>query len=118
MAKTTTETPNADRVLERMGEAELSFIRPLGAFNTAMADAYMDLVEEWTNFVMRRTRQDIRMLHQILHCRDATQIQQIQGAFVQKAITEYQEEAGRVSAILQHANRTITEKNAQEPAQT
>ncbi|MCZ0964492.1 phasin family protein [Paracoccus benzoatiresistens] len=118
MPKAPTETPEADRVLDRMSEVELSFIRPLGVFSTAMSDAYLNLVEEWTNFVMRRVRQDVLMMHQLLQCRDAAQIQRIQGAFVQKAINEYQEEAGRVNAILQKANHAVSDKDAREIAQT
>ena len=97
-------TPDADRVLDRMSEMELAFIRPLGAFNTAMVDAYMDLMEEWTSFIARRVRQDARAMHQMLHCRDAAQVQKIQSAFFQRAADEYREEAARLNAILRSAS--------------
>lgn len=104
-----TRTPDADRVLNRMSEMELAFIRPLGAFNTAIVDAYMDLLEEWTSFVARRVRQDARMMHQMLHCRDAAQVQKIQSAFFQRAVDEYQEEAARLNSILRNASQANVE---------
>lgn len=113
-----TETPNADRVLNHISELELSFIRPLGAFNTAMVDASMNLLEEWTSFVAKRVRQDVRTAHQMLHCRNAAQMQAIQSGFFQQAINEYQGEAARMQTILQKAHPEPTQPNGKIPGQS
>ena len=109
----TTDTPD---VLGRIGEMEMTFIAPIGAFGMAMADAWLDLYEEWTGFVNRRLRQDVRTTNAILQCQNPGEIPKIQAAFMQKAMDEYQHESGRVSTVLQDASRKFSTGDAQDSA--
>lgn len=115
MAKTP-KTADTSEVLERIGDLEMTFIKPLGAFGTAVADAWLDLCEEWTGFVTRRLRQDVRTANAMLHCHNPAELPKIQAAFFQKAMDEYQEEAGRVNAVLQEASRKFSSGDAQDHA--
>ena len=115
MAKTP-RTGDTHDVLERIGDMEMTFIAPIGAFGTAMADAWLDLCEEWTGFVTRRLRQDVRTANAILHCKNPAEIPKVQAAFFRKAMDEYQEEAGRVNVVLQDASRKFSTGDAQDSA--
>ena len=115
MAKTP-KTADTQDVLGRIGEMELTFIAPMAAFGTAMADAWLDLCDEWTGFVTRRLRQDVRTANTMLHCQNPADIPKIQAAFFQKAMDEYQEEAGRVNAVMQDASRKFSAGDAQDSA--
>lgn len=114
--KKTSKTPGANEALERMAEMEMTFIRPLGAFGAAMADAWLDLCDEWTGFVTGRLRQDLRTANDMLQCRNPADLPKIQSAFFQKALDEYQEEANRMNTVIQKASRDIASGNAQDAA--
>lgn len=115
MAKTSKAADTRD-VLGRIAEMEMTFVAPMGAFGTAIADAWLDLCEEWSGFVTRRLRQDVHTANAILHCQNPAEIPKIQAAFFQKAMDEYQEEAGRVNAVLLDASRKFSAGDAQDSA--
>lgn len=115
MAKTP-KTADTNDVLGQIGEMEMKFVAPMGAFGLAMADAWLDLCQEWTGFVTKRLRQDVRTANAILHCRNSAEIPKIQAAFFQKAMDEYEEEAGRVNVVLQDASRKFSMGDAQDSA--
>lgn len=110
------KTADTYDVLGRIGEMEMTFIAPIGAFGMAMADAWLDLCEEWTGFVTRRLRQDVRTANAMLQCKNPAEIPKVQAAFFQKAMDEYQEEAGRVNAVLRDASRKFSTGDAQDNA--
>ncbi|GHF52585.1 phasin family protein [Seohaeicola zhoushanensis] len=99
----------AQNSYERMAEMELALIRPMSNFGVAMADAWADLIAESASFIAQRLRQDARTQHAILHCRSASDLHEIHASFFQKAIDDYQDEAARMSSILERSARAMTE---------
>ena len=114
MTKTRSETqtkPTAAQLtqdtMNRFAEFELAWLKPMGNFGIAMADAWADLIAESAAFVAARLKQDARTQHAMLHCRTPRELQEIQSAFVQKAIEDYQDETGRMTTLMESTARTM-----------
>lgn len=65
-------------------------------FGTAWLEALSDMGSEVVNFVADRIKEDVKTQHEILHCEDLAELQEIQGRFVQKAIDQYTSETGKL----------------------
>lgn len=113
-----TQKPSQTRgVFESMGALEKAFIAPMGVYGTVMTEAWLRLCEEWSGFVTRRVQQDARIMSEMLHCQSPADLPKIQAAFWQKAMEEYQEEAGRMNAVLREASRRFSSAEARSKDQ-
>lgn len=89
--KATSETPM--HALQQLQEAGLGNMFGMGA---AWMEAVGEMSAEVISFVADRIKEDVKTQHEILHCKDIGELQQIQTEFVQKTLDQYQAESGRL----------------------
>lgn len=82
--------------LDAVAEMQRAGLGSLNWMGLAWLEAMGDLGAEVASFIAERIREDAKTQHEILHCRDAAQLQHIQGKFVQTAIDQYTAETGRI----------------------
>ena len=63
---------------------------------TAWLEAMSDMGAEVIGFVADRIKEDVKTQHEILHCKDAAELQRIQARFFEKAVKQYQDETGKL----------------------
>ncbi|SNS74039.1 hypothetical protein [Tropicimonas sediminicola] len=68
---------------------------------------------EVSHFIADRIREDVRTQHAILHCKDPAGIQEIQKAFIDKAISDYIAETGRLVEIGKQFHHRDTPERAE-----
>lgn len=65
-----------------------------------MSSAWMetmgDMGAEVASFIADRIKEDVKTQHEMLHCKNMTELQTIQTEFVQKALDQYQAETGKL----------------------
>ena len=85
------ETPfNAFAELQKAGFGSMM------GMSTAWVEAFTDMGAEVVSFLAERISQDVKTRNEILHCKDITELQNIQARFIQKAIEQYQTETGKL----------------------
>lgn len=80
-------------------EVQAQGLRALTGMNTAWYEALSDMGSEVMSFVAERIKEDVKTQHQLLHCRDAAELQKIQAEFLQTTIDQYQAETGKLIEI-------------------
>ncbi|MDK3020334.1 phasin family protein [Pseudodonghicola flavimaris] len=55
-----------------------------------------DMGAEMLEFYTQRIKEDVELQHKLLHCRDLSEMQQVQGEFLQRALNRYTEETGKI----------------------
>jgi hypothetical protein len=100
MAKKTQETSISDQalatgdaVMQQMEDAGLGPLRWLG---TTWFEAMADLNSEVASFVADRVKEDVKTQHKILHCKNATEMREVQLDFLEKAYAQYTAETGKL----------------------
>lgn len=83
-------TPNAIFDLQKAGLGNMMGI------GGAWVEALSDMGAEVLAFVADRIKEDVKTQHEILHCKDLAELQNIQARFLQKAIDQYQAETGKL----------------------
>lgn len=82
----------------------------LMGMNAAWLESLGDMGAEFTSFLAERIKEDVKTQHEILHCKDVSEVQRIQSDFVKKAIEQYQTETGKLFEIGMSAFKTDTGK--------
>lgn len=98
------KTENAGERQANMGKKAMSDLAELQAFGfnnmtsfgTAWVEALGEVGSEVVSFVADRIKEDVRTQHEILHCDDMAELQQIQARFMKKAIEQYTAETGKL----------------------
>lgn len=95
--QTETETASKDdtplNAIAQLQEAGLGNMVGLGA---AWFEALGDIGAEVLSFVADRVKEDVKVQHEILHCKNVEELQHVQSQFLQKAIDQYQAETGKL----------------------
>eukprot|EP00919_Chromeraceae_sp_WS-2016_P024052 GHVR01057013.1.p1 GENE.GHVR01057013.1~~GHVR01057013.1.p1 ORF type:complete len:171 (+),score=10.45 GHVR01057013.1:238-750(+) len=63
---------------------------------TAWVEAVSDMSAEVADFMAERLKEDVKVQHEILHCKNVANLQHIRAQFVQKAIDQYQAETSKL----------------------
>ena len=79
-------------------------------FGTAWIEGMSDLGAEVLGFVANRVKEDVQAQHEMLHCKDLTELQKMQTKFVKKAIEQYTAETGK---LVDMSNSVISNAVAQ-----
>ncbi|MBD3665418.1 phasin family protein [Sulfitobacter aestuariivivens] len=87
----TTEAPLS--AVTQLQEAGLGSMMGMG---TAWIEAVSDMSAEVAHFVAERIKEDVKTQHEILHCKNVSDLQHIQAQFIQKAMDQYQAETGKL----------------------
>jgi len=64
--------------------------------SAAWFEALGDMSAEVVSFVADRIKEDVKVQHEIIHCKNVTEMQHIQSQFLQKAMDQYQTETGKL----------------------
>ena len=96
--RTMEPTPEAQgaAAMKAMADLQNAGLAPLTWMGTAMLEAMSAMGSEVTQFIADRIKEDVKTQHQILHCKDMTELRRIQSDFVQKALEQYTAETGRL----------------------
>ncbi len=86
----------ASAMMATFVEFQKAGLGPLQWLGTAWLENMGDLGGELSQFMAERIREDVKTQHEILHCRDAAKLQEIQSRFIQKAIEQYTAETGKL----------------------
>jgi len=100
------EKTSYEKVMGMDQTSDLATLQSLGcntmtSFGTAWVETLSEMGSEVLSFVADRIKEDVKTQHEILHCDDMTELQQIQARFVKNAIEQYTAETGKLVAMSQ-----------------
>ncbi|MBT8457819.1 MAG: phasin family protein [Alphaproteobacteria bacterium] len=108
MAKTETpqKTPEMGDPFAPLVDLQKAGFGGFVSLNAAWLESLGDMGAEFMSFLAERVKEDVKTQHEILHCKDISEAQKIQGDFVQKAIEQYQVETGKLMELGMSAFKT------------
>ncbi len=104
---TSADTTHATSDMETLRAMGFGTITQLGA---AWAETMGELGTEVASFVAERIKEDVKTQHEILHCKDPAELQEIQARFLKTAFDQYTAETGKLVEMSQEFFRTTGEK--------
>lgn len=111
--KTNPETSTSkDAPPNVMSDVKNADVEKMLGMSTAWMGALSDMGAEVMNFVAERIKEDVKTQHKVLHCKNVTELQHVQGEFLQKAMDQYQAETGKLMDMSTKAlNKTAEPKS-------
>jgi phage gp36-like protein len=91
-----TNTPSSTQPLNAVTQLQEAGFRNMMGMGTAWVEALSDMSAEMAGFVADRIKEDVKTQHEILHCKNAADLSQIQSRFMQKAMDQYKAETGKL----------------------
>ena len=108
-----------DNILADTDNPYLPFMRPqqsgfgnLMGGNAAWIESLGKMSAEFASFVAERINEDVKAQHEMMHCHDASELQKIQGQFVQTALDQYQAETDKLVQMGISALSNATEEKS------
>lgn len=89
-------TATEDTALHAITKLQQAGMGNLMGINAAWIEALGDMGAEIASFVAERIKEDVQTQHEILNCKNVGELQNIQAAFIQKALEQYQAESGKL----------------------
>lgn len=80
--------------------------------NAAWIESLGKMSAEFASFVAERINEDVKAQHEMMHCHDASELQNIQGQFIQTALDQYQAETGK---LVQMGISALSNANEEKP---
>lgn len=100
MAKTSRQTPEtAATVADAIAQMQRYGLQSMNWMGADWVEKMSDLGSEALSFLSKRVQEDVDLQHKLLHCRDIKEMQHLQAEFLQKAINQYNDEAGKIMAM-------------------
>lgn len=99
MAKTPEKiekTSEADPIHAAIANLQESGLGSLAWMGTAWTESMSNLGSEIISFVADRIQEDVKTQHELLHCKNMTELQQAQAAFLERAYVQYTVETGKL----------------------
>ncbi|MGB5864594.1 MAG: phasin family protein [Sulfitobacter sp.] len=87
----------------RLQQAGFGNMTGLGA---AWIEVLSDMNAEVVGFLAERIKEDVKTQHEILHCKDAAELNRIQSKFIQRATDQYRAETGKLVELGSKAFRS------------
>lgn len=97
-SRTDTSTDHSEP-LKAIAELQKAGFGNMMGMSTAWIEAVSDMNAEFIGFLADRIKEDVKTQHRILHCKNASELQHIQGEFIQTAINQYQAETGKLMEL-------------------
>lgn len=97
--KKTELEPAETAALDAMAHLQKAGFGSLAWLGTAWVETMSEAGSEWMTFLAERMREDVKTQHQILHCRDMSELQKIQLDFMKTAMDQYTAETGKMLEI-------------------
>ncbi|WP_189368594.1 phasin family protein [Tateyamaria omphalii] len=79
-----------------MSQWQAAGLGALNWFGVSSIERMSDMGAEWMTFVAERVREDVALQHSLLHAKTPAEVQEVQLAFLQKAIDQYTAETGKM----------------------
>lgn len=86
----------ADEPLNAITQLQQAGLGSMMGMGTAWIETISDMSAEVAEFVAERIKEDVKTQHEILHCKNVGELQDIQAQFIQKAMDQYQAETGKL----------------------
>lgn len=102
MADTKTK-PREKSTEDTMQSLHKEGIANLADMNTNLFETFGDISAHMAKFIAQRIEEDVKVQHDLLHCKSLTDVQNVQLSFFEKALRQYQESAVRMFDIGSHA---------------
>lgn len=83
-------------MVDAMAQWQAAGLGALNWFGGSSIERMSDMGAEWMTFVAERVREDVALQHSLLHARTPSEVQDLQLAFLQKAIDQYTAETGKM----------------------
>lgn len=80
--------------------------------NAAWIESLGKISAEFADFVAERINEDVKAQHEMMHCHDASELQKIQGQFIQTTLDQYQAETGK---LVQMGISALSNANEEKP---
>lgn len=90
------KTSTADAPMSTIIQLQEAGMGSMMGMGTAWVEAVSDMSAEVAHFIAERIKEDVKTQHEILHCKNVADLQQIQAQFIQKAVDQYQAETGKL----------------------
>lgn len=94
--KSETQKTSEQVPMKLLSDLQKAGLGNMMGLSTAWAEAFGDMSSEFASFVADRIKEDVKTQHEILHCKSVSDLQHIQGKFIQTAIDQYQAETGKL----------------------
>lgn len=98
----TNETP-----ANPFAEMQAAGLGNMVGLSSAWLRAMGDVSTEVMDFVTDRIKEDVKTQHQILNCKNVSELQQIQADFLEKAVEQYQAETGKLLEMSTNVFKTL-----------
>lgn len=108
-SKTTDEATKA--MTETIAKMQKMGLNSMTWMGTDWVERMADLGSEMLDFMAERVHEDVEFQHKLLHCKDMTELHQLQAEFVQRMINRYTEETGRFVELSTKAWMTPFDKS-------
>ena len=89
---------------------EAGFANMMG-MGTAWLETIGEMSAEVVSFVADRIKEDVKTQHEILNCKNVSELQHVQAQFFQKALDQYQAETGK---LVEMTNKAFSPKSADD----
>lgn len=93
----------SERYEDTMAKLQNAGFENMMSASTAWLESLSDMSAEVASFVADRIREDVKTQHKILHCKDMSELQQVQAEFIKKAVEQYQAETGKLVEMTSRA---------------
>lgn len=90
------ETAQAADVTASMTDLQRNGLGAAAWMSAAMFETVTALGNEVVQFVAERITEDVRTQHALMHCKDFSEMQRVQGEFLRKALEQYTAETGKL----------------------
>lgn len=83
-------------VTDLMGQYQKMGMNAMTMMGGDWFERLSDMGAEMLDFYSNRIKEDVELQHKLLHCRDLSEMQKVQGEFLQRALNRYSEEGGKL----------------------
>ncbi|MEL6239875.1 MAG: phasin family protein [Pseudomonadota bacterium] len=105
-----------ENVVKSITDLQMTGLGSFSWLGTKWLENMSDLGSEWLHFVSERVQEDVKTQHEILHCKNVGEVQQIQARFLKKALDDYRDETGKMVEMCTKMMTEIQDK-AKEQAE-
>ncbi|EEB82490.1 phasin family protein [Roseobacter sp. GAI101] len=92
----TPKTSSATDPFSAMTQIQKAGFGSMMGMGTAWVEALSDMSAEMADFVAERIKEDVKVQHELLHCKNVANLQHIRGQYLQRAIDQYQAETSKL----------------------
>lgn len=78
--------------------------------NAAFIESFGDMSAQMAKFFAQRIEEDVKVRHELLHCKNLQEVQHIQMQFFENAFKQYQENSAKMMDIGTHALQATDKK--------